>query len=263
MTTGEPTPTPRPAGGRPFGPYLLRRELGRGAMGVVFEAWDTRLSRGVAIKMLHEVGSEMDGQAVERLVREAKACARLRHPSIAAVHDAGEIDGRHFFAMELVEGKSLEDLLAAPRAVEEFPIRRRVEALGQIADALDYAHAEGLVHRDVKPQNILVGRGGRAVLMDFGLAREQTSADGATRTGVLLGTPAYMSPEQASGHGKEAGPASDVFSFGSVLYRALTGSLPFPGSGIEPLRHILESEPVSLHAHDPAIPPDLETICLK
>ncbi|MBI2920606.1 MAG: protein kinase [Planctomycetes bacterium] len=252
-----------PGGDRPFGPYRLRRELGRGAMGVVYEAWDPRLSRLVAIKMLHAAGREMDAEAVERLVREARSCARLRHPAIAAVHDAGEIGGRHYFCMELVEGRSLEERLTAPNAREEFPRRRRVEVLARIAEALEYAHGEGLVHRDVKPQNILVVPGGRAVLMDFGLARERASSDSPTRTGVLIGTPAYMSPEQAAGRGREAGPESDVFSFGAVLYRALTDTLPFPGLGLEPLRHILESEPVALRTHDPEITEDLETVCLK
>ncbi|MBI2923103.1 MAG: protein kinase [Planctomycetes bacterium] len=255
-------PPAEPLAGIPFGRYLLRRELGRGGMGVVFEALDRELGRTVALKMLVAPGQELDRTSAERLLREARSAARLKHPGIVTIHDAGVTEGRHYFTMDLIEGLGLDELL---RPGQEPPLRDRVDLVAQVAEALGCAHAHGIVHRDVKPANVLVDRGGRAHLTDFGLARdEETTADESlTATGALLGTPHFMSPEQASRTGRHAGPASDVFSAGVLLYRALTGQLPFPGRGLDCLMAIVGAEPAAPSKLDPELPRDLETVCLK
>ncbi|MBI2923102.1 MAG: tetratricopeptide repeat protein [Planctomycetes bacterium] len=250
--------------GQPFGRYLLRRELGRGGMGIVYEAWDPVLGRAVALKMLSGNGRDLDATAVERLLREARAAGKLRHPAIVAVHDVGQADGRHYFTVDLVEGAGLDVLLGLPDAADRFPLRRRIEVLAEVAEALGSAHAQGIVHRDVKPSNIAVDRTGRVMLLDFGLARDASVAtDGLTVSGVLLGTPHYMAPEQASRSARTAGPPADVFSLGVVLYRCLTGELPFPGDEVQALLATVRDDPVAPATRNPRVHRDLDTICLK
>lgn len=238
----------RPPGERPFGRYILRRELGRGGMGVVFEAWDPAAGRTVALKMLSAAGMELDEASVARFLREARSAAQISHPGIVAVHEIGQADGRHFFTMELIDGPSLETRLAAAGAPAAFPLARRLEVLAEIAAALGFAHARGIVHRDIKPSNILFTRDDRPKLSDFGLAKEVSAASsaGLTLTGLVLGTPHYMSPEQAAGRSDAVGPASDVFSFGVMLYRAATGRLPFEGEGLEALHRIWRDPPAPI-----------------
>jgi Tol biopolymer transport system component len=216
--------------GTPFGPYLIERPLGEGGMGIVYRATDTRLSRPVAIKMLSE---ELDAGARRRFQREAQTASSLNHPHILTVHDAGERDGRQYLVTELVDGGTLREWMAGERR----SWRAILELLTGVADGLATAHEAGILHRDVKPENIFVTSSGYAKLADFGLAKldERSRADpvtgavsiAATRPGVVVGTIAYMSPEQAAGRSVDA--RSDIFAFGVVLYELLAGRRPFSG----------------------------------
>ena len=253
-----PAPDPRDVQGAPFGRYRLLDEVGRGGMGVVWKAWDTRLKRVVALKqILSEDWASPDAR--ERFLREAQLAAQLRHPHIVGVHDAGEEDGRHFLTMDFVEGQPLS------KAGRTAP-QQAMEWVREIAEALAYAHAQGVIHRDVKPANILVDREGQAHVVDFGLARETDSAASAAHTasGAVVGTPLYMSPEQATGDRARVGPASDQFSAGAVLYELLTGRTPFDGSNLRDLLNaIAEKDPTPPRRLDSSIPSDAETICLR
>ena len=260
--------------GTPFGRYLLQAQIGRGGMGVVYRAWDTELGRAVALKTLAGESSTdrtpspspsgtPQSVGVARFLREARAAARLVHPNVIRVYDVGQQDGRYFFTMELVEGLPLDKWIEAshPTCVE---IARTIEGA---ARGLHLAHAEGIVHRDVKPGNILVEPSGRARLGDFGLAKDvelPSSAAELTRSGSLLGTPTYMSPEQAGGDADAVSPRADVYSLGAVLYRALVGAPPFDSTSLVALlKAIMQEEPVPPSRRAPSTPRDLEVICLK
>ena len=223
--------------GERIGPYRVDGLLGRGAMGHVYLAWSSRLRRHVALKvLLPEV--RHDPEALRRLRQEAIMVSRLAHPAILSVHD-WDVDGEHaYLAADLVDGGTLEDLLGCP-----LPPRRVVELLGPIAAALDHAHARGILHRDVKPANILLTRDGRPVLADFGLLKMAGTTT--TQTGSVLGTPHYMSPEQASGAPVDG--RADVYALGVVAYQALTGSLPFERDSAIAL--------LMAHVHEPPPPP--------
>lgn len=251
--------------GRPFGRYRLIEQLGEGAMGVVWKAWDTELHRTVALKVLS--GSATAGpQLLERFLREAQFAAKLRHPHIATVYDVGEHEGQHYLTAEYVPSQPLDRVLEKP-----VPLKKAVRWVKEVAEALAYAHEQGIVHRDVKPSNILIGEDGKATLVDFGLAREVEMAAGGkgklrtlTVTGAILGTPPYMSPEHASGRKDLFGPPSDQFSLGSVLYELLTGRRPFEGNTLsELLSAISHREPLAPRARNRRVPRDVETICLK
>ncbi len=251
-----------------FGHYRLEEALGGGGMGVVWRATDTRLGRRVAIKFLPDEYHE-SAEASERFHREARTAGALNHPNICVVHDVGEANGRLFLVMELLEGKTLRQLL------QERSLRvGEILDIGlQVADALAAAHEQGIVHRDIKPANLFVqektGTGLQAKLLDFGLAkREALNWDSATVTvfrtdsGVAIGTAAYMSPEQALGHPIDA--RSDLFSFGMVLYEMATRTLPFRGATSAALFDaILNKAPASLLAANPEAPAELERIILK
>ncbi len=270
--SGRPAAEPEPlAPGTQIGRFVILRELGAGAMGTVHAAFDPRLKRSVALKRVRPLaGGSSAAAAEDRLVREARALARLSHPAVVAVHDAEWIDGRVTVAMELVEGTTLE------RWLKETP-RRLAEVLPLLLEAargLAAAHAAGIVHRDFKPSNVLVGTDGRARVSDFGLARDASGAEaperaGAldghqtlhlTRTGELVGTPAYMAPEQLSG--ESASARSDQFSYAVTLFEALTGTRPFSGSTVCALLHQIREGAVDRRSLE-QLPSALRPVLLK
>ena len=202
--------------------YELGHRIGGGGMAEVFEAYDRKLDRRVAVKLLH-VGSG-DARAHERFVREARMAAGFVHPNVVTIHDVGEVRGRPYLVMELVEGGTLGDLIARDGPL---PVGQALAITDSILAALGAAHADGLVHRDVKPANILIGADGRVKLADFGIAKAQDLGRDLTATGQVLGTAGYLAPEQAAGG--EATPASDVYAAGVVLYEMLAGEPPFTG----------------------------------
>ena len=207
------------AAGVKVGPYEVIEQVGRGGMATVFKAYQPALERHVAIKVLPEFLAE-DIQFRERFRREAVAIAKLRHPGILAVYDHGELEGQPYIVTEFVEGGTFADELGRP-----ISVGRALAVLATVASALDYAHERGVLHRDVKPSNILVSKDGAAVLGDFGLARMMASNERLTRLDMVVGTPEYMSPEQCAG--KETGAASDQYALGVVAFEALTGHVPY------------------------------------
>jgi serine/threonine protein kinase/formylglycine-generating enzyme required for sulfatase activity/dienelactone hydrolase len=241
--------------------YDIEGELGRGGMGVVYRALDTRLGRAVAIKVLPPEATS-DPERRRRFIQEARAASALNHPNIVTIHEVDEQDGVTFIVMELVEGTPLDRLLSSTR----LPVERVLELATQMASALEAAHAAGIVHRDIKPANIVIGSDGRARVLDFGLAKlversasEATISAPGTSPGTIVGTAAYMSPEQAQGQPVDA--RSDVFSLGAVLYEMLAGRRPFAASSdIGLLTAILRDTPQPLRSVRPEIPADVEGI---
>src|SRR5262245_14336591 len=214
--------------------------LGRGGMGIVFRARHVRLNRPVAVKMLL-AGAYAEPHERGRFQREAEAIASLRHPNIVQVYDVGEVDDRPYFTMEYVEGGSLAQKLAGT----PLPARTAADVLAALAAAVHSAHTAGIVHRDLKPGNVLLTADGTPKVGDFGLARRLGGNAGLTRTGIALGTPSYMAPEQAQGKHDAEGPATDVYALGAILYEVLTGRPPFKGeTGEETLRQVTSQEPV-------------------
>jgi WD40 repeat protein len=243
---------------RRIGRYEIGEVVGRGAFGVVHRAFDTTLRRTVALKRPRP-GSVEAPEAIERFLREARAVAGLRHPSIVGVHDAGQDGGELYLVSDLIEGRNLADELAGRRP----GFRRSAEWAAALAEALQHAHAMGLVHRDVKPSNVLIDGEDRVHLTDFGLAKSDGGEGTLTVDGQVIGTPAYMAPEQAEGGSGTVDARTDVYSLGVVLYELLTGSRPFAGAGPMLLARIREEEPRPPRRLDGSIPRDLETICLK
>ncbi len=240
--------------------YQVLSVLGRGGMGVVYRAWQKGLHRSVAVKMVH-AGAQADPKVLSRFRVEAEAVARLQHPNIVQVHEVGQHAGSPFLVLELVEGRSLAEWLAGtPR-----PARHAAELLETLARAVDYAHRQGVVHRDLTPANVLLTADGRPKITDFGLAKLIIGAgELRTQTGDLLGTPSYMAPEQAASRHQAIGAATDVYALGAILYELLTGRPPFKAeSTLETLRQVVAHEPVAPSRLRPKLPGDLETICLK
>jgi eukaryotic-like serine/threonine-protein kinase len=251
---------PHGVSGRSFGDYDLIRPLARGGMGIVYQARQRKLNRVVALKMILS-GDLAKEEDVRRLQVEAEAAARLDHSGIVPVYEAGEVEGQHFFSMGYIDGGSLEERL---QARGPLPPRQAATIVRRIAEAVDYAHQQGIVHRDLKPSNVLIDRDGNPKVSDFGLAKRLRDESHLTASGTILGTPSYMSPEQAAGRLHAVGPLSDVYGLGAVLYRVLVGRPPFvSASPVQTLRQVLEEEPVSPRELNRAIDQDLETICLK
>jgi hypothetical protein len=242
-----------------FGGYDLLSEVARGGMGVVYKANHLALGRVVALKMILE-GRLGSGESVQRFHQEARAAAALDHPNIVPVFDIGIHEGRHYFTMPFVEGSSLKDAIArggipAPAAAAAL--------MRTVAEAVAAAHGAGIVHRDLKPENVLIDRDGRPRVTDFGLAKREGVDTSLTATGQVLGTPAYMAPEQANGETDKIGPTTDVYSLGGILFFALTGRAPFTGRLTEVLMQVGNERPPAPRTINANVPAVLEAICLR
>lgn len=233
--------------------YEVVEEISRGGMGIVYRAWDPQLERHVALKVLRQETDD-DPEARERFIREAQLAARLTHTNIVPVHDTGLWNGQYYIAMQLIDGSTLGDA--------ELDLPALLRALKDVAWALDYAHQQGIVHRDIKPSNLMIDRSGHVYVTDFGLARRIGGAGKVTMSGIIVGTPAYMSPEQAQA--RETDARSDVYSFGATMYELFTGHPPHSGKDpLEILQAVLKEDPASARSARPDLSVDLETIVLK
>ncbi|MBN8602527.1 MAG: protein kinase [Planctomycetes bacterium] len=242
-----------------IGDYELLEQVGQGGMGIVFRARQVNLGREVAIKMIQQdrLNSPEDHQ---RFLAEAEATARLEHTGIVQVYEVGEFDGTPFFSMQFIRGETLAQRLRSGPMGQ----RQAAALIASVAKAIDYAHKQGILHRDIKPSNILLDEHGSVKVTDFGLAKFFHANEHLTRTGAILGTPSYMSPEQASGRSNQLGPASDVYSLGTVLYHALTGRPPLVAdSPLELALKILEQEPIPPRVLEPKIDRDLEMVVIR
>jgi serine/threonine protein kinase/tetratricopeptide (TPR) repeat protein len=242
-----------------FGDYELLEQIGRGGQGVVFRAHQKSLNRTVALKVI-SLGQWASEAHVKRFRREAEAAARLEHPCIVPIYEVGERDGSCYFSMKFVEGGQLDEVIRR----EPVPPRRAAELIVKVARTVHYAHEHGILHRDIKPGNILLDAKGEPHLTDFGLARLVESESTVTRTLEVLGTPSYMAPEQAEGENEAVSSATDVYGIGAVLYQLLTGQPPFAGgTTYETIKLLLDTEPRQPRLLNPKIDRDLSTICLK
>lgn len=242
-----------------LGKFRLQSELGAGSFGYVFRAWDTELQRTVAVK-IQRAGSLANEEETNRFMQEARSVAQLQHPGIVSLHEIGQTeDGVCYLVTEYIEGPTLETLLQSgpqnPRFAATF--------LAEVAEALQYAHAHGVIHRDLKPSNILIDPDNHPHLMDFGLAKRSAGDLSMTSDGRIMGTPAYMSPEQARGESHTVDGRTDIYSLGVILYEMLTGVRPFHGEKRLLIMQVLEDDPRPPRRLNENVPRDLETICLK
>ncbi|MBM3983906.1 MAG: DUF4384 domain-containing protein [Planctomycetes bacterium] len=241
-----------------FGKYELLGEVARGGMGVVYRAKQHGLDRIVALKMV--LGTGTDHEAAQRFLQEARAAAALDHPNVVPIYDTGEIDGRPYFTMALIDGPNLRGYADA-RA--PLPIADVVALFAQVVEGVAHAHKHGIVHRDLKPANVLIDRDGRPRVTDFGLAKRASGESQLTMTGQVVGTPQYMAPEQAR-DSKDAGLPADVYSLGAILYFLLTGRPPFHGESFtDLLLKVVNDPPEPPRAHRADVPADLDELCLR
>jgi hypothetical protein len=246
-----------------FGRYRISRKLGSGGMGTVYLAHDSQLDRPVALKVPHFHRNEQKG-VVERFLREARAMATLRHPNLCPVFDAGEYDGVHYLTMAYIEGELLSDVLKQPAMENGLEAAQVVDIVHKLALALGEAHAAGVIHRDLKPSNIMLDKRGEPIVMDFGLARRDSDEETRlTVPGGVVGTPAYLPPEQLELAAPALGPTSDVYSLGVIFYQLLCGQLPFKGHLSATLAQILTSRPPRPSEIRADVDPVLEENCLK
>jgi len=239
--------------------YEIQEEIGRGGMGVVYRAQDVRLKRTVALKVILAGGHASEVE-LARFQTEAEAVARLKHQNFVQIYEVGSDEGLPFLALEYCAGGSLEERVSqSPLGAHEA-----AELLAKLADAMDHAHRALVIHRDLKPGNVLFDEHGEPKITDFGLAKKVGEDDSHTRTVSVMGSIGYMSPEQASGHTRDATPAVDIYALGAIAYRLLTGKTPFEGSSTaESLQLVISGAPVPIRRLRPACPRDLDTICLK
>src|SRR5213595_2390771 len=252
-----------------FGDYELLEVIGRGGQGVVYRARQKSLSRTVALKVIG-LGHWATDAHLKRFRREAEAAASLDHSGIVPIYEVGERDGSCYFSMKLIEGGQLDEVVKSATADsscgerESMPIRRAVELIAKVACTVHYAHEHGILHRDIKPGNILLDEKGEPHLTDFGLARLVESESSVTQTLDVLGTPSYMAPEQAVGNNAAVSSVTDIYGLGAVLYQLLTGQPPFAGgTTYETIKLLLDTEPRQPRLLNPKIDRDLSTICLK
>ncbi len=245
--------------GEMIGRYVILEQIGQGGMGVVYKALHRDLNRIFALKVLKS-GDLTTFDTIRRFQREARLAAKLKHPHIVSVHDAGEEEGIHYLAMEYIEGEPLSARIIARRG----RLRENVVLMEKVVRAVAYAHAQGVIHRDLKPANVMMDAAGEPHIMDFGLAKHSTDGSFLTRTGAFLGTAFYMSPEQIQGDGAVVDGQSDVYSLGVMLYEVLSGKLPHGGeNSAEIFNKIIHAEPIDIRKMNAKIHPDLETLCMK
>jgi WD40 repeat protein/predicted Ser/Thr protein kinase len=266
IAAAEPEPSGTPSTqGVCLGDFEVLEEIGRGGMGIVYRARQKSVGRMVAVKILHP-GRMLSAGEVERFRQEAEIVARLEHPNIVPVYDAGEDAGQPWCAMKLVQGGTLAKRTSQIPALtgNKVPFAAIADSMSKIATAVHHAHQRGVLHRDLKPSNILLDEAGQPYVTDFGVARVLDQDSALTRTGAFLGSPAYSAPEQAASDGRKVTTAADIYGLGAILYELLTGRPPFTSATpVETLRQVLESEPTKPHLIRNDVPLDLETICLK
>ena len=239
------------------GRYQVLAELGRGGMGIVYQAYDKQLKEQVAIKLLSPLLST-DNEALERLTREVSLARRVTHPNVIRIHDIGEVNGLYYVSMEYFGGTNLKEHL---KRSGPLSLLGAYQILSQMCSGLEAAHSQGVIHRDLKSQNVMVGPSGQIKIIDFGLARS-IHLEGMTATGLIMGTPEYMSPEQVSG--KHADERADIYALGVILFEMLTGRVPFTGeSAIAVGFQQLKDPPPSPRSINPQIPEEVEKIILK
>ncbi len=235
------------------GKYVAVKELGRGGMGAVYKAWDTVLKRWAALKILAVAGGP---EAVIRFRREAETASQLVHPNIVPIYDVGEAGGYHYIAMQYIDGRQLGE--------QKLPVEQACNLIIQVARAIELAHSKDIVHRDIKPQNILIDASGRPYVTDFGLAKNLFESFNITAPGTVMGSPSYMSPEQAAGQVSKVDQRSDVYSLGALLFTLLTGRPPYKAeTAVMTVRMVLETPIPSPTEFNPEIPPELERIVMR